>query len=105
MQWKNKQSEALFQAILSLKTTKEAENFFRDLLTAEEIIEFSKRWQAARLLHDRVPYIEIQKQTGLSSRTIARISKWLNKGMTGYKTIIKRVDHHGNSSSPEKSSA
>jgi len=105
MNWKNKQSKELFKAILSLKTTKEAENFLRDLLTAEEIIEFSKRWQAARLLHDRVSYIEIQKQTGLSSRTIARISKSLNQGMTGYKTIIKRIDHHHNSPSPEKSSA
>ncbi len=105
MNWKTTQSKALFQAILSLETEKEAENFFRDLLTAEEIIEFSKRWQAARLLHDRVPYTQIQKQTGLSSRTIARISKWLNQGMSGYKTIINRVDHHGNPSPPEKSSA
>ena len=97
MQWKNKQSEALFQAILSLKTKKEAESFFRDLLTAEEIIEFSKRWQTARLLYARVPYTQIQKQTGLSSRTIARISKWLNQGMNGYKTMMN--EHHKSDSS------
>ena len=104
MRWKTKQSKALFRAILTLKTEKEAENFFRDLFTAEEIVEFSKRWQAARLLYAHVPYTEIQKQTGLSSRTIARISKWLNQGMSGYKTIINRVDHHDTSSS-EKVSA
>ncbi|MBU0531190.1 helix-turn-helix domain-containing protein, partial [Patescibacteria group bacterium] len=65
--------------------------------------EFSKRWQAARMLSDKIPYTEIQKQTGLSSTTVARISKWLHRGMNGYNTIINRV-HHAKPSSSEKSS-
>lgn len=80
----------------------EARRFFRDLLTEDEIVEFSKRWQVANLLYEQVPYSEIQKQTGLSSTTVARISKWLNNGMNGYQTMIQRT-HHTKPSSSEKS--
>lgn len=88
--WDNKQSAELFNTVLKLRGLEEAKKFFRDLLTEEEIIEFSKRWQAARMLANRVPYLEIEKTTGLSSTTVARVSKWLNSGMGGYKLILKR---------------
>lgn len=93
-QWDNKKTEDLFQAILALKNIKEAKRFFRDLLTEQEIIEFSRRWQAAKMLDKKVAYSKIGKETGLSSTTIARISKWLNRGMGGYKLMLKRLNHH-----------
>ena len=94
--WCNSNSEALFETILALKNTEEAKCFFRDLLTEQEIIEFGKRWQAVRMLNENVPYVKIQKATGLSSTTIARISKWLNEGMGGYRLMLKRMSgqHH-----------
>ncbi len=92
-EWNNKKSKELFQAVLKLRTLDEAKKFFRDLLTEEEIIEFSKRWQAAQMLNDSVPYSQIEKSTGLSSTTVARVSKWLNSGTGGYKLIIKRTHH------------
>lgn len=92
--WNNKQTKELLQVILNLKNLTEAERFFRDLLTKQEIIEFGKRWQVARLLSEKVSYSEIEKITGLSSTTIARISKWLNKGMGGYKLAIANQSHH-----------
>ena len=98
MKWDNKNSEELFQAILELKTLDETKRFFRDLLTPEEIVEFAKRWQVARLLDAEVSYIEINRQTKLSSTTIARISKWLKNGMGGYKLIISRTHQHHHSS-------
>ncbi len=91
--WDNKVSEDLFRAILALRNLEEAKRFFRDLLTPEEIIEFSKRWQAAQMLASKISYRQIEKQTGLSSTTIARISKWLNKGKGGYKLMISRLHH------------
>jgi TrpR-related protein YerC/YecD len=91
--WDNKQSQALFQAILSLTSLNEAKRFFRDLLTDKEIIEFATRWQAAQMLAEGVPYSTIEKQTGLSSATVARISKWLNSGMGGYKLMLSRLHH------------
>jgi len=84
-------SDKLWQAVLELKNIEEARRFFRDLLTEPEILEFSNRWKAARMLNQKVPYTEIAKQTGLSSRTIARISQWLNRGKGGYKFMIKRL--------------
>ena len=90
----------LYKTILSLRTLAEAKLFFRDLLTESEIREFSMRWKAAQMLSQNIPYVEIQKQTGLSSRTVARISKWLSTGMNGYKKMITRVSH--TSPSPKK---
>ncbi|MFA6533973.1 MAG: YerC/YecD family TrpR-related protein [Patescibacteria group bacterium] len=89
--WQNPQSDELFQLILGLKTLPEARNFFRDLLTEPEIKEFSSRWQAVKLLDKKVPYTEIVKKTGLSSRTVARISYWLNQGMGGYRLMLRRI--------------
>jgi len=92
--WENKQSEDLFKAILCLDSLGEAKAFFRDLLTEKEIIEFSNRWQVAQMLYCKKPYVEIVKKTKLSSRTIARIAKWLNSGMGGYKNILDKVHRH-----------
>ena len=96
MQLDSKETEHLFLTILSLHTLEEAKAFFRDLLTESEIDEFSKRWKAARMLYVQIPYSEIQRETGLSSRTVARISKWLQSGMDGYKLLINR-NHHNDS--------
>lgn len=84
----------LYSAILKLKNLDEARRFFRDLLTEQEILEFSKRWRAAQMLDNKRSYNEIEQETGLSSTTVARISKWLNSGMDGYKLIIKRTRAH-----------
>ena len=94
--WDNKTTEELTAAICSLKSRQEAKKFLRDLLTPQEIIEFGKRWQAARMLSKNVPYSKIEKETGLSSTTVARVSRWLNQGMGGYKLMINRLvnDHH-----------
>ena len=93
MKPKSSSSEELYTAILSLKTLDEAKRFFRDLLTEDEIEEFSKRWEAARMLDKAVPYTTIQDKTGLSSTTVARISRWLRKGMGGYQLVLDRMHH------------
>lgn len=94
--WRNQKTDNLIKAILTLKNQKEARSFLRDLLTEAELIEFGNRWQAAQMLDEKISYIKIKKQTGLSSRTIARISKWLNDGMDGYRLILDRLNknHH-----------
>lgn len=89
--WINPETDKLFKAILTLEDFDEARKFFRDLLTEQEILEFANRWRVAKMLSVGVPYSEIEKKTGMSSTTIARISKWLNSGMGGYKLMIKRL--------------
>lgn len=100
IKWDNQKTEDLLKAILALRNIKEAKKFFRDLLTEAEILEFGKRWQAAKMLNQEIPYSKIEKETGLSSTTVARVAKWLNKGMGGYKLMLKRLNsHHHNISS------
>ncbi len=80
-----------YQTFLNLKTEEECRDFLRDLLTEKEIKEFINRWKVVRLLDDKMPYEEITESTGMSSTTIARISKWLHDGMGGYHLMLKRL--------------
>lgn len=88
----NKKTNNLYQAILSLENESEAKRFFRDLLTEAEIKEFANRWAVAQMLDKKIPWEKITKKTNMSSTTIARISKWLNSGMGGYKLMLKRLN-------------
>jgi len=88
--WDNKATVELFRIIISLRNLTEAKCFFRDLLTESELIEFGNRWQVARMLAKNIPYTKIVEETGLSSTTVARISKWLKTGMGGYRLMLKR---------------
>ncbi len=94
MNLNNPLTNELVRAVLSLKTIEEARRFFRDLMTEEEILEFGRRWKAAQMLDSRIPYTKIIEKTGLSSTTVARVSKWLNSGMDGYKLVLSRLNHH-----------
>jgi TrpR-related protein YerC/YecD len=92
--WDNKNTQELIAAMLSLQTATQAKRFLRDLMTEAELIEFGNRWRAAQMLAKGDIYTEISRETGLSSRTIARISKWLQSGMGGYQSLIKSTHHH-----------
>lgn len=94
--WNNKNTDELISAFRALRTTDQARAFLRDLMTEAELIEFGNRWKAARMLNEGKLYIDISRETGLSSRTIARISKWLTAGMGGYKSLIpnNQLHHH-----------
>jgi len=94
MNWDTAKNKQLIRALLSLKTPDEARRFLRDLLTPDEIEEFSKRFQTAEMLTRKVPYSVIEKKTGLSSTTVARVSKWLNGPEGGYRRVIAKLHHH-----------
>lgn len=94
MNWNNEKTENLCNALLKLKNLDETKRFLRDLLTEEEILEFGRRFEAAQMLEAKVPYTKIVEKTGLSSTTVARVSKWLNSGLGGYKLVLNRLNHH-----------
>lgn len=87
----SKNVSALLKTFLALKNEKECWRFLRDLLTEAEIKEFANRWKVARMLSQKISYEEIEKETGMSSTTIARVNKWLTKGKGGYKLMLKRL--------------
>jgi TrpR-related protein YerC/YecD len=96
LDWKTKENKQLLEALLLVKNTDEAKLFLRDLMTEGEIEEFGKRLEAARLLSCDTQYNTIVEQTGLSSTTIARISKWLKGSLGGYRLVLARLslNHH-----------
>ncbi len=89
--WINPDTGALFEAVLKLKNSDEVRRFFRDLLTESELVELGQRWKVARMLAKRIRYSKIEQETGMSSTTIARVHKWLKKGMGGYKLVLERL--------------
>lgn len=86
-----------YQSFLTLKTKAEAKRYLRDLLTSAEIDEAADRLWIAKMLSQNSKYDQIAEQTKASSRTIARVSKWLRNGRNGYKLVIARL-HHNQSS-------
>ncbi|MFH0820334.1 MAG: YerC/YecD family TrpR-related protein [Candidatus Peregrinibacteria bacterium] len=99
--WYNQKTQDLFTAVIGLKNENEAKRFFRDLLTEKELVEFGNRWWVAQMLEQKIPYSQISKKTGLSSTTVARISRWLNGRMGGYKLVLNRL--HGGHIRPHRS--
>jgi len=92
--WNNIETKNLVKAFLLPKSEKQMKLFLRDILTEKEINEFSKRLKAAFLLNEKIPYKEIEEKTSLSSRTIARISKWLSAKNGGYDYILKNFKNN-----------
>jgi TrpR-related protein YerC/YecD len=89
---KQRDIDELYAVITRLESLDECRKFFRDLLTETEIREFAERWKVARMLWQGVPYTTIEEETGLSSRTIARVHKWLKTGKGGYTMMMRRLE-------------
>jgi TrpR-related protein YerC/YecD len=86
-----KKTDDLFKAILSLEDVKEAEAFFRDLCTIDEIKAMSERWQIAKLIYKGMPYREIAKKLGVSTTTVSRVAVWVFHGEGGYKSVLEKL--------------
>ncbi len=99
MNWKSTDKQQLVQAFLDLETADDVQRFLRDLLTENEIEEFAKRLQAAEMLSSNTPYSQIIKTTGLSSTTVARVSKYLNGKEGGYRQVLSVSHQHTSSGS------
>jgi TrpR-related protein YerC/YecD len=89
--WNTKENNQFVAAILTLKTADETKRFLRDLMTESEIKEFANRLETAFLLSKNVQYDAITEDTGLSSKTVARIAKWLNGSLGGYRLVLARL--------------
>ena len=83
--------DALFRAVISLKTAAECRNFFRDLCTPAELQALVDRWQVVELLEQALTYRKIHDLTGVSVTTIGRVARFLADGFGGYRTAIDRT--------------
>lgn len=84
---------ALYQALLQLKTADEYASFFHDLCTPAEITAMSERWRVAQLLDDQqLSYRDIHGKTGVSLATIGRVARFLTQeAYQGYRLVLDRV--------------
>lgn len=81
-------TNALYDALLKLRTKEELIALFEDLCTVNEVHAMGQRLEVARLLSENVPYNEIADITGASTATISRVAKALNYGAGGYKLVL-----------------
>lgn len=89
--WKDRLTDQLTKAILSLNKTDEVFAFLEDIATIGEIRALAQRLEVARLLDQGLAYPQISQQTGASAATISRVKKYLEYGTDGYKTVLKRI--------------
>jgi TrpR-related protein YerC/YecD len=82
---------ALFEAIVSLQTSAECADFFRDLCTPAELQALVDRWAVVGLLLDGLTYRDISARTGVSVTTIGRVARFLSDGYGGYRRVIERI--------------
>lgn len=89
--WRTQELQRLFEAILRLESSAEAEAFFRDLCTVGELHDLAQRWAVVRMLEAGKHYAEISRETGASTATITRINSWLQHGEGGYRLMLDRI--------------
>jgi len=82
---------ALFAAVVTLKSVDECRNFFKDLCTPAELQALVDRWQVVECLEQGLPYRKIHDLTGVSVTTIGRVARFLADGFGGYRTAIERT--------------
>lgn len=89
-EWRNRETQDLFETILSLRTQDEAERFFRDLCTLSELDAMAHRWQVAKLVDEGLPYLEVGRRAKASTATVTRVAQWLRHGEGGYRLALDR---------------
>jgi len=84
---------ALYDALVRLKTRAEISRFLTDLCTPGEIRALGERWQVARLLDGGdLTYRDINERTGVSTATIVRVARFLrDEPHKGYRLILDRL--------------
>ena len=90
--WYSEDVKTLFQAIVSLQDEEECRLFFEDACTVREILEIAQRLKVAKLLKEKTSYSSINRETGVSSATISRVSRCLDYGSGGYRLVLERLE-------------
>ena len=83
--------KALIEAFVSIRDSDDIAFFLRDLLTSAELDEFANRLEIAKKLLTGISYVQIAKETKVSTTTVTRVAHWLFKGCGGYWKVLKKV--------------
>jgi uncharacterized protein YerC len=80
-----------FGMVAELKSSKDAENFFKDLLTPSESLMLTRRIAIAKMLLEGWNFSDITKKLKVGSNTINTVSSWLYSGFGGYLNEVGKV--------------
>lgn len=81
--------ERLLKAFAELDDPDEVYAFLQDVCTVREIQDMAQRLEVARMLAAGEHYDHIRELTGASTTTISRVSRCLNYGADGYRTVFE----------------
>ena len=88
---RTKEVEYLLTALRTADNNDELFDFLLDVATPRELTEMAQRLEVARLLADGMAYTAIEEATGASATTIARVSKCLQYGNSGYEGALEKL--------------
>ena len=81
----------LSECLAAMHSPEEVTALLNDLFTIREMQDISQRLSVAIMLDRGHSYSEIEKETGSSASTIARVSKCLTHGNDGYHYAIRAL--------------
>ena len=89
---RNKQTDLLVRALLSLENEEDAYRFLEDVCSIAALHSISQRREVAALLRQGVTYQRIAADTGASSATISRVNRSLTYGADGYNRVLDKFE-------------
>ena len=92
MHLRTESMDRLFDTIVNLKSKEECRAYLEDLCTVKELQDMAQRLDTAVLLSRGYSYKKIMEQVDVSTATIGRVSKCLNYGTGGYRTVIEKLE-------------
>jgi len=85
-------NEVFYQTIADLKRPEDVKIFMRDFFTKTEKSVITKRLAVAMYLEKNRSYKQIKKALKVSSATIAKVDKMMNKNSEGFVLALRRID-------------
>ena len=80
--------KALYAAIVKCETVDDVEMLLADLCTFKEVDQMAQRLAAAKMLKEGKTYAEIIEETDISSATLSRVSRCVQRGSGGYDKFL-----------------
>ncbi len=78
-------------ALLTLKSAQDCEQFLGDLCTPAELEAMVDRWRVVEMLKADMTYRDISEKTGISVTTVGRVARCLEMGQGGYQMAWDRT--------------
>ena len=85
-------ARSLSEALLSLDSAQEVQQFLEDLCTPAEVEAMVDRWRVAQLVDQGYSYRDIREMTEVSVTTIGRVARFIEHGTGGYRTALDRLE-------------